>query len=315
VNEVRSLRKILHSLRASSGGFTLLELVVVLAIMGFLVAMIAPRLAGVVAGAQRSADDTNIARLLQATSQFQERTGRLPAEMTNIVAETGTGVFTVPVVSNENPQDGKEALSAALAGADAGVLPLHVHILSVAEAAELRRLGITEVRNFNPGTTMDELFNADAAQSVSPPLQRVRVDEGTAVLMIGAGADELNNWTPRAMGSMGMGTRIVHPSLAYRIVLGFGQDNELVTAGQLQGAAISPQGTTTDNYVFNNYLLVLPRLQSTIARGPEVDVVTATTGTGQVEEFNLLERQGTHELTVLSPEGRTFPPAQVWTVQ
>ena len=90
---MRSLRKHLQSLRVSSGGFTLLELVVVLAIMGFLVAMIAPRLAGVVSGAQRGADDTNIGRLLQATSQFQERTGRLPAEMTNLVVETGTDVY------------------------------------------------------------------------------------------------------------------------------------------------------------------------------------------------------------------------------
>jgi prepilin-type N-terminal cleavage/methylation domain-containing protein len=304
VKEVRSLRKILHSLRASSGGFTLLELVVVLAIMGFLVAMIAPRLAGVVAGAQRNADDTNISRLLQATSQFQERTGRLPAEMTNLVVQTGPDVFQAPNVSNNTPQDGKEALSRDLAD----VLPLHIHILSEAEANELIRLGITEVRNFNPSAAVDPLFNGVPA--LAPTLERVPVAADTAVLMVGGGFDA-GGW----VHSLGVGNSILHPSMAYRIVLGFGQDSELVTEGQLQGAAISPQGTQTDNYVFNNYLLVLPRLQATIDRGPDVQEVTASNAAGQQEIFDLTERQRNFELSVLSPEGRTVPPASVWTIQ
>jgi len=301
---VRGLRKLLHSLRASTGGFTLLELVVVLAIMGFLVAMIAPRLAGVVAGAQRNADDTNISRLLQATSQFQERTGRLPAEMTNLVSETGPDEYQGLNVSNNNPADGKEALSAELAAS----LPLHIHLLSEAEAAELARLGITEVRNLNPSTAVDPLFNGVPA--VEPTLARVPVEAGTPVLMIGGGFDA-GGWADSFVADR----NILHPTLAYRIVLGFGQDSELVTAGQLQGAAISPQGTQTDNYVFNNYLLVLPRLASTIARGPNVLEITASNAAGQQETFDLTEQQGNFELTVLSPEGRTVPPAAVWTIQ
>ncbi|MBT9173809.1 MAG: hypothetical protein DDT21_02215 [Syntrophomonadaceae bacterium] len=301
---MRGLRKILHSLRASSGGFTLLELVVVLAIMGFLVAMIAPRLAGVVAGAQRNADDTNISRLLQATSQFQERTGRLPAEMTNLVVETGTDEYQAPNVSNNDPGDGKEAFSADLGA----VLPLHIHLLSEAEANELIRLGITEVRNFNPSTAVDPLYNGIPA--LAPTLERVPVDADTPVLMVGAGHD-VGGW----VNSLGVAQNILHPSFAYRIVLGFGQDSELVTEGQLQGAAISPQGTQTDNYLFNNYLLVLPRLQATIDRGPDVLEVTASNAAGQEETFDLTERQRNFELTVLSPEGRTVPPATVWTIQ
>lgn len=301
---MRGLRKILHSLRASSGGFTLLELVVVLAIMGFLVAMIAPRLAGVVAGAQRNADDTNISRLLQATSQFQERTTRLPAEMTNLVVETGLDEYQAPNVSNNDPADGKEAFSAELAAS----LPLHIHLLSEAEVLELARLGITEVRNFNPSTAVDELFNGVPA--VAPTLERVTLAVGTPVLMIGAGFDA-SGW----VDSLATDRNILHPSLAYRIVLGFGQDSELVTAGQLQGSAISPQGTQTDNYIFNNYLLVLPRLTSTIDRGPDVTEITASNLAGQQETFDLTERQPNFELTVLSPEARTVPPTSVWTIQ
>lgn len=301
---MRSLRKILHSLRASSGGFTLLELVVVLAIMGFLVAMIAPRLAGVVSGAQRNADDTNISRLLQATSQFQERTGRLPAEMTNLVVETGEDEYQAPNVSNNNPQDGKEAFSADLAAA----LPLHLHILSEAEANELIRLGITEVRNFNPSTAVDPLYNGVPA--LAPTLDRVQVAAGTPVLMVGAGHN-VGGWE----NSLAVGQNILHPSFAYRIVLGYGQDSELVTAGQLQGAAISPQGTQTDNYLLNNYLLVLPRLAATAARDLPVVEVTASNEAGQQETIALDERQEKFDLTVLSPEGRAFPPASVWTIQ
>lgn len=300
---MRSLRKILHSLRASTGGFSLLELVVVLAIMGFLVAMIAPRLAGVVAGAQRNADDTNISRLLQATSQFQERTGRLPAEMTNLVVETGTDEYQAPGVSDNNPGTGKEALSAELGAA----LPLRLHILSEAEAAELARLGITEVRNFNPSISLDPLFAGVPALAAT--LERVIVAAGTPVLMIGAGHDGA------AWSSLAADQNILHPSLIYRIVLGFGQDSELVTAGQLQGSAISPQGTQTDNYVFNNYLLVLPRLQATVDRDIPVISVIASNLAGQRETIELDGATPSFDMTVLSPEGRTVPPASLWTIE
>ena len=299
---MRSLRKHLQSLRVSSGGFTLLELVVVLAIMGFLVAMIAPRLAGVVSGAQRGADDTNIGRLLQATSQFQERTGRLPAEMTNLVVETGTDVYQKVNVSDNNPDNGREVLSAELND----VLPLRIHHLNAAEAEELIRLGITEVRNLNPSTALHPRYNGVAA--VEPTLDRVDVAAGVPVLMIGGGIDAAGVWQ-NALVEDG---RILHPSLAYRIVLGFGQDSELVTAGQLQGAAISPQGTNTDNYLFTNYLLVLPRLTATTADLEFVPTavlnVAARNAAGQVENVSLTAPpQETFEIAVLSPEGRTFP--------
>jgi len=299
---LKTLRKLTSTLRKSSGGFTLLELVVVLAIMGFLVAMIAPRLAGVVAGAQRSADDTNISRLLQSTSQFQERTGRLPAEMTNLVTQTGPAEFQALNVSNNVPGDGREALSADLAAA----LGLHIHYLGEAEALELQRLGITEVRNLNPRVGVDGFTGVDSTGST---LERVPVAAGTPVLMIGAGHD-VRGWVNR----LGTGQEILNPALAYRIVLGFGQDSELVTAGQLQGAAISPQGTNTDNYLFNNYLLVLPRLQATTERDLPVLEATASVG-GRQETFTLDEAQPQFEITVLSPEGRSFPPSERWTIQ
>ncbi len=300
---MKALRKLVSSLRKSSGGFTLLELVVVLAIMGFLVAMIAPRLAGVVAGAQRNTDDTNIGRLLQATSQFQERVGRLPAEMTSLVSQTGPDTFAAPNVSNNDPRDGKEALSADLVAA----LPLRLHILSELEALELQRLGITEVRNFNPSQALDPLFNGIPA--MAPTLERRPVAAGTAVLMIGAGHG-VAGWD----NALTVGRNIAHPELAYRIVLGFGQDSELVTAGQLQGAAISPQGTNTDNYLFNNYLLVLPRLAATTERNLPVVRVEASNAAGQTETINLDEAQQVFDLNVFSPEGRTFPPSALWTV-
>ncbi len=300
---MKALRKLVSSLRKSSGGFSLLELVVVLAIMGFLVAMIAPRLAGVVAGAQRNTDDTNIGRLLQATSQFQERVGRLPAEMTSLVSQIGPDTFAAPNVSNNLPRDGKEALSADLDAA----LPLRLHILSGLEAEELLRLGITEVRNFNPSQALDPLFNGIPA--MNPALERRPVEAGTAVLMIGAGHGVVG-WDNALIG----GREIAHPELAYRIVLGFGQDNELVTANQLQGAAISPQGTNTDNYLFNNYLLVLPRLAATVARNLPVFQVTASNAIGQTETIPLDEAQQVFELNVFSPEGRSFPPSVLWTI-
>jgi len=300
---VKAMRKLVGNTRKSSGGFTLLELVVVLAIMGFLVAMIAPRLAGVLAGAQRSADDTNITRLLQATSQFQERVGRLPTEMTSLVTQTGPDTFEALNVSDNNPQNGKEGVSADLMAA----LPLRLHLLSDLEAQELQRLGITFVRNLNPSHALDQSFNGIPA--MAPTLERVPVEAGTAVLMIGAGHG-VAGWE----SDLVVGRNIAHPALAYRIVLGFGQDSELVTAGQLQGAAISPQGTNTDNYLFNSYLLVLPRLASTVARNLPVFDVEASNLAGRTETFDLTEAQESFNLLVFSPEGRSFPPFALWTI-
>jgi prepilin-type N-terminal cleavage/methylation domain-containing protein len=304
---VKRLVKKVRSILSGNKGFSLLELVVVLAIMGFLVAMIAPRLAGVVAGAGRSVDDSNMQRLATTTSQFNERVGRLPSGMTNLIVEEGADIYSMPNFSDNDPASGKEVFSAELEE----VLPLRLHYLSDIEAAELRKMGVTKVRNLNPSIAMDEKYVG--LESTEPHLREVEVAEGVAVLMIGAGFD-LTAWDYEINTS----DSIVDPDLFFRIVLGFGKDNELITSGQLQGSAVSPRGGNNDNYIYNNYLLVLPRLAATVNgefdREIPIFSIDVTNENGEVKVVSLEEAQPSHNFAVVSPEGVIYPKAALWLI-
>jgi prepilin-type N-terminal cleavage/methylation domain-containing protein len=305
---VKRLVKKVRSILSGNKGFSLLELVVVLAIMGFLVAMIAPRLAGVVAGAGRSVDDSNMQRLATTTALFNERLGRLPSGMTNLIVEEGDEIYSIPNFSNNDPTDGKEIFSAELEE----VLPLRLHYLSDDEATELRRMGVTKVRNLNPSIAMDEKYVGP--ESTQPHLQEVEVAEGVAVLMIGAGFDLGFGWEH----DINTSDSIVDPDLFFRIVLGFGKDNELITSGQLQGSAVSPRGGNNDNYIYNNYLLVLPRLAATVNGEYDREIpifsVDVSNENGEVKVVSLEEAQPSHNFAVVSPEGVIYPKAALWLI-
>lgn len=293
-----------------SKGFTLLELIVVIAIMGFLVAMIAPRLAGVVAGATKNTDDTNMQRIATTTSTFNEKTGRLPNDLTNLVIRTDEGEYNVPGASDGDATNGKEALNPAFGNGAESRVPLRIHYLSGAEVTELRNLGITRVRNWNMSNDVDADYNGEGLTPDGNYLEEVEVEDGVAVLMIGAGAEaEGEDWET----SLATGQHLTNPDLAYRIVLGLGKDNELVTSGQLQNTAVSPSSGSSNQYAYNNYMLVLPRLQSTVDRSG----VAATTlevendATGESTVVDVGAAQASHQFVVLSPEGNMYPTE--WT--
>ncbi len=311
---MKRLMKKVSSILSGTSGFSLLELVVVLAIMGFLVAMIAPRLAGVVAGATSNVDDSNMQRLATTTAQFSERNNRLPNRMTNLVSQVGAE-FVLPPFSDNDPVNGMEVLSRELDDR----LPLHIHTLSGAEAEELRRLGITRVRNLNPSSQMlpeGRNFNAalEGTPSTEPHLAEVEVAGGLPVLMVGAGFEQIA-WRD----SLTVGRELVAPDLVYNIVLGFGRDNELVTTGQVQGAALSPRGgANNDNYLFNNYLLLLPRLRATVdgqfERAIPVISADAQNAAGERRTVDLEAAQEQFKLNVISPEGVLHPSQPLWSI-
>ena len=92
----------------SQKGFTLLEILVVLTIMGFLIAMVAPRLAGIGNDAVDTVCDTNQNRMVTYLSAyFQQTDGSLPDNLTNLVAVDGTSSQEVAVISDGDPDDGK----------------------------------------------------------------------------------------------------------------------------------------------------------------------------------------------------------------
>ena len=256
-------------------GFTLLEILVVLVIMGFLIAMVGPRLAGVSSSAVDTVCDSNQSRMTSMMSVFFEQTNRFPSKMTNLVEQTGVGAFQIPAVSDDDSENGPETLASEFMGRN----HFRIHYLDDDEAKELRSMGIVALLNLNAydaynddgsdfKADYDETINNDVALAATvtkaPTMQQVTVPtDGTpfAVAMVGMGHDgtawDLHD-NERDWGE---------PDWFGRIVLGFGPENSLITSGIVANAAHCPGGIqNTDNVTYNDYNLVLPRLEATAAR-------------------------------------------------
>ena len=260
-----SIAKKLAKKMKQSAGFTLLEILVVLTIMGFLIAMVAPRLAGISGGAVDTVCDSNQNRMTTMMSGYFEKTNRFPTNMLNIVAEdTATAPnYFLPTVSDDDPQNGPETLASEMQDRN----KLAVHILNTAEANELRNMGITHIINLN---SYDN--NGIAAADRAAANRREAVGAGVGVAMVGMGADG-----PAAALAIDTEERGWNQADWFgRIVLGFGPENGLITSGMVANAAHCPGGIqNTDNVTYNEYNLVLPRLEATVERFD----IDATAGT------------------------------------
>ncbi|MCL0033036.1 type II secretion system GspH family protein [Peptococcaceae bacterium] len=265
---------------AGKGGFTLLELIVVIAIVGFLVAMVAPRFAGVVDSAIDPTCDTNQQRLVNAIGAFTEKELRLPNELVN-VAHGATGQ---PVVYAGRLHDCLVKHN-----------HLKNHVLNVDEAKELIDMGIEQIRD------IDGRFDT--------------VTGGTMVAMVGVGAD-----TAEATGLTVTAGKYGEYSHIARIVLGVAQDSELVDKGYITAAGLCPGGLQEEG-IFNNYILVVPRLAATVERlGADKTLDGAGLDeherpTGHVVTYTL-EGQKYWEFDTQCPEGCAWPPGpnEYWHV-
>ena len=66
--------------RSHRAGFSLIELLFVIAIIGLLVALVAPRLAGAFGGGQIRTTEAQLSQLSSAVEQFRLDVGRLPTQ-------------------------------------------------------------------------------------------------------------------------------------------------------------------------------------------------------------------------------------------
>ena len=284
-----SIAKKLAKKMKRQAGFTLLEILVVLTIMGFLIAMVAPRLAGISSGAVDTVCDSNQQRQIQMTAAYFEKTGKFPNKMTSLVIQNDDE-FTLPAKVNGDPSDGPEVLAEEFVNR---VQP-KLHILTQKEADELAGLGITRIFYLNDysGSGID-------SDHQGTPMQEVLVAEGVAVMMSGIGIDDLSgNFTSSdATDLVGYG----EADFLGRIVLGFGPENGLITSGLVSNAAHCPGGIQdADNVTYNDYNLVLPRLKATVARNDNLftEIVTNSKDAqylafGYTEDFEGDEIAGT----------------------
>ncbi len=255
--------------------FTLIEILVVLVIMGFLVAMVSPKLAGVISGSQDPIDEANQKELSKVFRDFVSLKERLPRYMLNLIHE-------------DDSSDKYEMLSIHSADGDAilsekfnlKLVPV-IHHLDADEALELRRLGVRHVRNYQHTYLAGGVeYNTD-----------INVSAGVAVLMLGCGVNDTGifDWEDSLEGSItdnDAGTIVYSKATAKafdnddvdtyafddtapylgRIIMGIDNESELVIKGYLDESGTSPKEMQSGEVKYMHYSILLPRLQATVAR-------------------------------------------------
>lgn len=297
-------------------GFTLLEILVVVAIMGFLVAMVAPRFAGITDGTIDVVCDTNQQRMVSAVSTYYENKGSLPGGMVNLVDfDDSDDSYKRPTHTGELELSDEGTATFFEEFYDRNLFK--IHILNDAEAREMRGLGVASVYNLNAynyeGIDTTEYTDSIAEENQVQALQRVSVADELGVLMIGMGADDN---TADLTGDAILDAEGLLPHLGWgnpewlgRIILGVGPDSTLIKEGMISAAGLCPGGINNEQVSWNNYNVVLPRLEATTARfadGTQTELLAKSVG-GSYREFKLTDAQEGFEFLTQCPEGHRWP--------
>ena len=310
------LKKKLQKKMRNNKGFTLLEILVVLTIMGFLIAMVGPKLAGMSDGAVDTVCDSNQNRMVTYLASYHEQTARFPNHLTNLVVEDATNApnYFIPTVSDQDPDNGAETIAKEFDDRN----HFKIHILEAAEAAELKNMGIVEIFNLN---SYDNLTVATEGAAMNP----VEPIAGVGVAMVGTGYNG-TIWDTETE-ERGWG----EPDFFGRMVFGLGAECGLITSGVIANAAHCPGGIrNADNVTYNDYNVVLPRLEGTvnytaadypfIALGditavqydeePDAtlayDILTNNDNL-KVRTFDMTEVQENWQFATMCPEGHMYP--------
>lgn len=301
--------------------FTLIEILVVLVIMGFLTTMVAPKLAGIMGFSEESIDDMNLKELSKIVTDFHLQNERVPRNMINLVHndENATEGYYRTLTIHDTPGEVAD-LSEEF---EMRLLPT-LHVLNDAEVKELRRLGIHKVRNYR------HTFNGGAIEYNT----REEIKNGSTVLMVGCGSaidTSKVTWSESQEGSItdnGEGninyifstnttpdtasgtTYACISSAPYlgRIILGIDDENELVTKGYLDRAGTSPKETRKEEINWLHYGILLPRLKATVVRmGTETTLdlrkYNEDIDEGYGSETIEMKEQALSDIVVVSPQG------------
>jgi len=287
-------------------GFTLMELLIVIVILGFLIGMIAPRLSSIIDDSViDNVCDSNNKGMRTYVNMFLQKKSRLPNDMINLV-NNNAGVYTIPSTSNGDSTDGPESFAGDFVSRNDPTL----YALSLGEVAEIKSsFGISHVRNLN-----QELKAADAFDA---PYERVELAAAVSVAMIGASETDTALGIPANMDDLTDDYPMGNPNWLGRIILGVGKHSELVTGGYIQAAALCPGGIqAADNVAYNNYCLILPRLDATLdiignvgagdLKGVELTFVDAEDANGETMVFTM-EAQEAWQFEFTCPEGHKWP--------
>lgn len=290
-------------------GFTLMELLIVIVILGFLIGMIAPRLSSIIGDTViDNVCDTNNKGMRNYVNLFLQQKNRLPNEMINLANHTAT-TYRLPGVSDDDPTNGAEPFAGDF---DVRNDP-RLYALTADDVTDIKsKFGISVVRNLN----LDTAAEAEGADPSLAPYEKVTLAAGVNVAMIGdiATLPAEATWTADAADpDYPMG----NPFWYGRIILGIGKHSELVTAGYIQAAALCPGGIqAADNVSYNNYCLILPRLDTTAKALNDLGANTMTfiaadddgadATNGEALEVTI-EGQDAWQFDFTCPEGHKWP--------
>ncbi|GAB7079107.1 type II secretion system protein [Megalodesulfovibrio paquesii] len=285
--------------RKSELGFTLMELLVVLVILGFLLGMVLPRLGSITDSAVDTVCDSNNKGIRYFTKLYLDQKGRLPNNLTNLVhTDTTAAASTTTTTSGTETVDGIFIVAGGMTESDpveGTVGELHpdfvqrngygIRALQTGEAAELKTWGISTVRDYiganEQPMASNTLADGDLVASVGGAMPATAADITT-----------------------GINSAAGNPFWYGRIMLGVSDVSSLVTEGFIQAAALCPGGIqNADTVKYNNYVLILPRTEAYVAALEDIATGTST-ATRTVQEATDVDGDGVVETGEETANGR-----------
>jgi len=109
----------------SSRGFTLLELMIVIAIMGVLITIAQPNLKTTIIRAREAVLKENLYQLRDALDQFYADNGKYPAQLTDLVNQNDKGKSYLRDIPKDPFTNTADWITVALDGEDGGVFDVH----------------------------------------------------------------------------------------------------------------------------------------------------------------------------------------------
>lgn len=100
------MKKIPHSAAKNARGFTIIELLIVMAILGMLAVMVAPNLFNQADGARRDAAMSQISAIASALDTHRLDVGSYPDDLQGLMENTtGRSSWNGPYLNNDVPRD------------------------------------------------------------------------------------------------------------------------------------------------------------------------------------------------------------------